>query len=186
MYRLFITQTAPSVDDWFILITLFVGIPSSVLNVQGLTANGLGKDVWNVPFDRITNFVYYLYVMECLYFCQIVLLKVTLIFFYLRIFPSKGVQKLLWITIGINAVYGVLFVFLGIFQCTPIKFYWEKWDNEHVGTCLNINGIGWSNAIISITLDVWLLAIPLWQLRLLKMHWKKKVGVAVMFCTGTL
>lgn len=39
---------------------------------------------------------------------------------------------------------------------------------------------------MSIALDLWILAIPLWQLRSLKMHWKKKVGVALMFCVGTL
>jgi hypothetical protein len=31
-----------------------------------------------------------------------------------------------------------------------------------------------------------MLAIPLWQLKGLNMHWKKKVGVAAMFVLGTL
>lgn len=39
---------------------------------------------------------------------------------------------------------------------------------------------------MSIALDVWMLAIPLWQLRGLKLHWKKKIGVAAMFIVGTL
>jgi hypothetical protein len=31
-----------------------------------------------------------------------------------------------------------------------------------------------------------MLGIPLWQIRSLKLHWKKKIGVAMMFFVGTL
>lgn len=51
---------------------------------------------------------------------------------------------------------------------------------------LNINAIGWANASISIALDVWMLGIPLLQIRRLKLHWKKKISVAMMFFVGTL
>jgi hypothetical protein len=31
-----------------------------------------------------------------------------------------------------------------------------------------------------------MLAIPLAQLKTLNLHWKKKIGVGLMFCVGTL
>lgn len=30
-----------------------------------------------------------------------------------------------------------------------------------------------SNAAVNIALDLWILAIPLWELRTLQLHWKK-------------
>ena len=42
-----------------------------------------------------------------------------------------------------------------------------------------------ARAAVSIALDVWMLAIPLAQLPGLKLHWKKKVSVGLMFFVGT-
>jgi hypothetical protein len=44
----------------------------------------------------------------------------------------------------------------------------------------------WANAASSIVLDLWMLVLPLSQLRVLQLHWKKKVGVALMFSVGVL
>ncbi|KAH8884971.1 putative PTH11-type G-protein coupled receptor protein [Thozetella sp. PMI_491] len=178
-------RLAISSDDWWILITLLAGIPSTVVVVHGTTVNGLGKDIWTVPFDSITKFGFFFYILELLYFIQITVLKMSLMFFFLRIFPSPPVRRLLWGTVAFNVVYCLSFVLIGIFQCRPIDFYWTKWDGEHEGTCLNINALVWSNAAVSIALDVWMLAIPLWQLHGLNLQWKKKVGVGLMFCVGT-
>ena len=40
--------------------------------------------------------------------------------------------------------------------------------------------------MVSVVIDVWMIAIPLSQIRKLELHWKKKVGAAIMFLTGTL
>ncbi|KAK7740514.1 hypothetical protein SLS53_005357 [Cytospora paraplurivora] len=109
----------------------------------------------------------------------------SLLFFYLKIFPNKTVRILLWATVAFNAAWGATFVLLTAFNCRPISYAWTQWDGEHTGTCLSTNAIGWSNAAISIAEDIWMLAIPLSQLKSLQLHWKKKVGVAIMFGTGT-
>ena len=173
-------------DDWLILATTLAGVPSTYIGVHGTAANGLGRDVWTLAPETITAFGMYFYVLVVLYFAQITLLKMSLLFFYLRIFPGDGTRRVLYATVAFNAVFGVVFVFLAIFQCRPVSYFWEKWDGEHVGQCLDVNGIGWAHAAISIALDIWMLAIPLSQLRGLNLHWKKKIGVAIMFCVGTL
>lgn len=181
-----ITMGELGLDDCFIFITLISGVPSSAINVQGMAANGLGRDVWTLRFEQITSFGRYFYVMEFLYFAQVTLLKLSLLFFYLRIFPGRPVRKVIWGTVVFNSLFGFIFVTVAIFQCKPISHYWTKWHGETPGSCININALGWSNAAISITLDCWMLAIPLSQLARLKMTWIKKVSVALMFCVGTL
>lgn len=173
-------------DDWFIVITLVVGIPSSVMTVHGLTANGLGRDIWTVSFQQITDFLHIFYAMEILYFAEVALLKLSLLFFYLRIFPGTKIRRLLWATIAFDIMFGIAFVFTGIFQCQPINYYWQQWDGEHQGKCFNLNALGWANAAISITLDLWMIGLPMSQLAHIKLHWKKKIGVALMFIVGTL
>ena len=173
-------------DDYFIVATLCTGIPASVMNAHGLTVNGLGKDIWTVPFKQITDFLHFFYAMEVLYFAQVALLKLSLLFFYLRIFPANTIKRIIWITIAFDVLFGIAFVLAGIFQCQPINYYWNQWDGEHKGKCFNVNALAWANAAISITLDLWMLGIPMSQLVHIKLHWKKKVGVALMFIVGTL
>ncbi|KAF7548704.1 hypothetical protein G7Z17_g6882 [Cylindrodendrum hubeiense] len=172
-------------DDWFILITGICAAPSQAINIYGTVANGLGRDIWTISFDSITKFGKYFHIMAVLYFAQIPLLKMSLLFFYLRIFPTKLVRKLLWGTVIFNSVFAIVFIFVAIFQCQPVSYFWTKWDGEHEGHCTNINIITCSNAAISIIVDIWMLAVPLAQLKGLNLDWKKKIGVGMMFCVGT-
>ena len=174
-------------DDYMIILTLLAGVPSVVLIDRGALVNGLGRDVWTVPFDKITAFVRWLYVLEILYFFQMTLLKLTLLFFFLRIFPKTIIRNMLQGTIVFTILYGLTFVVVAIFQCRPINHYWMNWDNEHVdGQCINVNALAWANAIIGIVLDVWMLVLPLYEVFRLQLSWRKKISVAIMFLVGTL
>lgn len=114
------------------MVTLACGIPSSVMNVRGTGGNGEGKDIWTLPFDMITRFGVFFYTLEILYFAQVMLLKMTLLLFYLQIFPGPA-RRLLWATVVVNGIFGVSFMLLATFQCTPISFFWTNWDGEHKG-----------------------------------------------------
>jgi hypothetical protein len=173
-------------DDWTILGTFLVGLPATVIHVHGITPAGLGRDIWTLRFAQIDEFFKYFYVCELVYFFEVALVKLAMLLFFLRIFPGPRVRRLLWITIAFTSLYGLSFALVGVFQCQPITFFWRMWDNEHEGSCLNINAIAWANAIISILLDVWMLAIPLWQLKGLQLDWKKKLGVGMMFSVAAL
>ncbi|KAH8732661.1 hypothetical protein GQ44DRAFT_639142 [Phaeosphaeriaceae sp. PMI808] len=172
-------------DDYSVLAALVAGVPSVVIIDRGIVPNGLGLDVWTVPFDTITNFVRYLYALEILYFLQIALIKLTLLFFFLRIFPKTIIRRLLWSTIAFNCLWGLSFAITAIFQCQPISLYWTNWDKEGQGKCIDINALAWSNAAISISLDLWMLALPLYEVFKLQLSWRKKISVAIMFFVGT-
>ncbi|KAF2847667.1 hypothetical protein T440DRAFT_190984 [Plenodomus tracheiphilus IPT5] len=172
-------------DDYSVIAALIAGAPSVVIIDRGIVPNGLGRDIYTVPFDHITNFVRYLYALEVLYFLQIALLKLTLLFFFLRIFPKPLIRRLLWGTVTFNVLCGFSFVLVAIFQCQPISYYWTSWDKERPGKCIDVNALAWSNAIISILLDVWMLVLPLYEIFHLQLSWRKKLSVAVMFCVGT-
>lgn len=180
-----VTGAEFGLDDYSIFVAFASGIPSSVLEVHGLTSNGLGRDIWTVAPRHITDYLRSFYVMEVLYFAQVFLLKLSILFFYLRIFPAPPFRRLLWMTVIFDILFGAVFILGAIFQCQPISYYWTQWDGLHKGKCLNVNGLGWANAIISILLDVWMLGLAISQLVHLQLHWKKKVGVGMMFTVGT-
>jgi hypothetical protein len=184
-FKLIVARLDIGYDDWSVLATLIAASPSAVITVFGTVKNGLGRDIWTLTPHEITTMLKYFYVMASLYFTQVALLKLSLIFFYIRVFPAPGVQRVLWGTVIFSVLWGFISVVIVIFQCQPIGYFWTHWDGLHEGKCLDINAITTSNAAISIILDLWILGIPLWQLWGLQLHWKRKVGVALMFCVGT-
>ncbi|KAI9148921.1 CFEM domain-containing protein [Paramyrothecium foliicola] len=172
-------------DDWLILVTIISAIPSAVITVRGAAPNGLGKDIWTLTPVEITNVLFYFYHMAYLYFLLVALVKLSIISFYIRIFPGRAVQRLLWGTFVFTIVWALTFIFTVILQCQPISYFWTQWERTHNGRCASASRISWSHASLNIALDLWVLAIPLWQLKGLHLHWKKKLGVAIMFGVGT-
>ena len=185
-YNIFVLKVELRLDDWLLLATMLSCLPSAFISVYGLAANGLGKDIWVLSATEITNVLFYFYLMAWMYFMEATLVKLTIISFYLRIFPARPTRRLLWGTFIFTTLFGLAYIIASLFQCRPIYYFWTKWDGLHDGHCLDINAVAWSNAAINIALDLWVLAIPLWELRTLQLHWKKKIGVALMFCVGTL
>ncbi|KAL2260444.1 hypothetical protein VTK26DRAFT_5541 [Humicola hyalothermophila] len=184
LFKYFVTRSM-SPDDYAVCLLVLFAVPSVLVTHYGTVPNGVGRDIWTLTPDNITKFQFYFYLMAIFYFVEVMLVKLCLLLFYLRIFPSRGVRRLLWGTLVFDVLFGVCYLFLAIFQCTPISHYWEGWHGEVEGKCLDKGAIAWSNAAISIALDFGMLAVPLAQLKSLKLHWKKKIGVALMFCVGT-
>lgn len=174
-------------DDWAILMAFLVNVPSITINVHGLAAYGLGRDIWTLSPDDIITFIEFFLIDEVLYLAMVSLVKLSLSLFYLRIFPGTTIRRLLWATAFFNVAFGIAFVTTAIFQCTPISYTWTQYiDHSLPGHCIDRNVWGWSNGALSIALDAWMILIPLSQVPRLKLHWKQKVGVAIMFFMGTL
>jgi hypothetical protein len=172
-------------DDWAILATLVGGLGCTGAILGGTVKYGLGKDLWTLEPDSITKMLMYFNIVAVLYFATLAMLKISIIFFYIKVFTTPGAQRLLWGTVIFTFLWGLVYVIVAIFQCRPVSYFWKRWDGLHEGQCLNINAITLSNAAMSIVLDLWSLGIPIWELQRLQMHWKQKISVGLMFVVGT-
>lgn len=165
--------------------------------------DGLGKDVWTVPFDKITevlhvsaesqvqwwllsNPIQIYYFDEMLYLSSIALTKVSILLFYLRIFPNPTFRKLVWLGIAYCIGYILGTVIALVFQCKPLNLAWTHWDGEHAGECFNLNLLGWLAAALNIVGDLITICLPLHELSKLAMDRKKKAGIMLMFLGGGL
>jgi|SRR5690242_11620924 len=126
------------------------------------------------------------YFMELFYVTSIATTKISILLFYLRIFPRAELRKAIWITIVVCFLYIVSFLTATALQCIPISIAWKKWDGEHRGQCINLNADAWSAAAINIVLDLVVIVLPLNELKKLVMSRRHKFGVMVMFLGGFL
>ncbi|KAJ4116170.1 hypothetical protein NW768_011143 [Fusarium equiseti] len=172
-------------DDYLIVVCLATSIGNTISCVFGLSGNGFGRDAYIVGAYGITEFLKYIYIGQTFYATDVFLTKICVLLFYLRIFPVQSVQRIIWGTIGLNALSMVAFVILAITQCQPVSYFWTGWDKEHTGHCIGTNPLAWALAGVSIAMDFWVLAIPVFQLLRLQMKWQRKLAVALMFLVGT-
>lgn len=112
--------------------------------------------------------------------------KISILLFYLKIFPKKQVRIAVWVLIGLNITYLVVFEVISIFQCTPIQGAWLRWDGEFEATCRDINMQGWAAAGLNLVLDLAVLILPLPELAALSLSLRKKIQILSMFCVGFL
>ncbi|OTA59298.1 hypothetical protein K449DRAFT_113599 [Hypoxylon sp. EC38] len=149
-----------------------------------LSQNGLGLDMWFVPHDNITEILRLYYFDELIYITSLSLTKVSILFFYLKVFPKRSFRIWTWVLIGINLVYAITYDFLLIFQCNPISGAWKFWDGEFEAKCISINVLGWSAAAINIALDVAVIVLPLPELFGLSLSLRKRLQIIAMFAVG--
>jgi hypothetical protein len=111
---------------------------------------------------------------------------VSILFFYLRIFPKKAFRRAVYAVMAGNTLYGILFMLLSVLQCIPVKATWTRWEGEVTAKCLDANALGWASAGINIFFDVTILILPLPELAKLVMSYQRKIHILLMFSLGSL
>ncbi|RDW68106.1 hypothetical protein BP6252_09502 [Coleophoma cylindrospora] len=170
-------------DDYVIVVSMLACIPFTVVGMM-LGFHGMGKDFWEIPFDDITYVFKLYYVDEPLYFIILMFTKISILLFYLRIFPSQTFKKVGYSLLAFNIVWGIIVVVITIFQCWPIHYFWEKWTATTQGHCNNANAQAWAGAVINIILDLAILILPIPPLINSALPIKKKIHVGLMFGVG--
>jgi hypothetical protein len=119
-----------------------------------------------------------------MYVTTIGFIKISILFFYLRVFPKKSLRLAIWATMAFCGVGALSFALVTIFQCHPIIYTWEK--GLAGGRCVNYNSVAWANAAINIFQDIIIILLPMNELRHLQLNKKKKAGMYAMFGVGGL
>lgn len=186
----FSTRGKLQLADWIIVVGVPICLATISLASFILPVHGLGKDLWGLTSDTLVQFGLYFYVIQLLYVLVMTLIKLSLTFFYLEIFSSCSIRYLLYFTAAVHVAMGLTFIIAMALACMPVSYQWQKYDptdmQQDEGRCININAGAWSNGVLTIVSDVWLLGLPLSQVKSLRLSWQKKVSTCLMFLTGAM
>ncbi|OHX01242.1 CFEM domain-containing protein, partial [Colletotrichum incanum] len=142
------------------------------------------RNIWTLSFDQVDRFFLAFYINQALYYVSLALIKASILFMFLRIFPGDKVRMLLWSTQVFNLLTCLAFLFVGVFQCQPLSLAWEFWSRDRPGHCVNVPNVALSHGGLNVALDVWMLILPAVQIWSLNMKLREKLGVMSMFCLG--
>lgn len=164
---------------WVLAILFFA---AGILEAQ----LGVGKPYWALEFWQIEASFIVFFAFEAVYNLCLGMIKISICFFYMRIFQSPGFQKVMWGTQIFNILTVLAFFLVGWFQCQPLNYFWKGWDGTQKGNCYDINGFAYGHSAVNIAIDVWMLILPGTQVWKLNMSFKRKLAVTFMFACGVL
>ncbi|OLN97882.1 hypothetical protein CCHL11_02495 [Colletotrichum chlorophyti] len=167
--------------------------------------DSLRQDIWRVTPDNITQILLVgsseschdmarltdlslklFFVEELLYAFVVSVTKVSVLIFYLRLFPEPWFRVACYLTLTITTLYGLGQSFAIILICSPVSFNWTQWDREHPGQCGDINVMTFTNGGINITIDLILFILPVTQFITVSWTLQKKIGISLIFLIGLL
>lgn len=124
------------------------------------------------------------FVGQIMFALSITFAKLSLLSLYTRIFPSRRFGIIGNISGTIIVLWCIATLFVTIFNCQPIRFFWDK--SIQGGHCLNGRVQTYSLSIISILTDVFVWVVPIPWLWSLILDWPKKIGLIATFALGGL
>jgi hypothetical protein len=119
---------------------------------------------------------------EIIYVTGVNLYKLSLLFFYFRIFPVRSVRLGGYICGGISTAWNIACILAATWQCTPRERLWKPWLE---GTCINLFLTQLCISIPSILCDIAILCLPLPHVLRLKTNLLQRVLLMIIFLLGS-
>ena len=129
----------------------------------------------------------YLLVVEFTYVLSLCLIKLSILFFFLRIFPDPTFITIIRWTIGFTILTTAIILILACLLPAPTgRAPGRGGGYLAAGAQMDIQALILSHAGINVALDVWMFILPLTQLYNLGLKARKKIGIMLIFGVGIL
>lgn len=110
--------------------------------------------------------------------------KMSILFLYIRIFPSRLFKLYVIVTMVLVTISILILVPMVIFQCNPVSATWNLYRKD--AFCLGVSAVAYANAAVNIGTEVAILVLPLPLLSKLRVSWRTKLGLYMLFGCGIL
>ncbi|KAH7384401.1 hypothetical protein DE146DRAFT_636509 [Phaeosphaeria sp. MPI-PUGE-AT-0046c] len=179
-------------DDSAMVVTLALFTISIVIQMLAVV-HGMGYRHEDLSPQALRTALLYCYLYEIFYILVGVVLKISLGIFYLRIAVERWHVVLIKCIIFGSAGFGLVCLFLVIFQCIPVNTFWTIYPAND--RCIPIpaqNGITFTLNALNACTDWILGTLPFFMVRHLNMSFSTKMLVggilafAAIGSTGTI
>lgn len=101
--------------------------------------------------------------------------KVSIGFFLLRVTVAKIQRQIIYGVICTTVVVGIVFLFVTVFECTPVSYFWNRNQN---GRCLNMDviiGLTYFYSVVNAICDFTFGLLPIFLVWNLQMDRRVKI-----------
>ncbi|ETS81855.1 hypothetical protein PFICI_06857 [Pestalotiopsis fici W106-1] len=179
------SRTHLDLEDWFIIACMPFMYAIAAAALIAVYRGGLGYSVMYLYLkdqNIIVISMQCLMAMEVLYAILITLVKLSVLVMYRRVFPTTLVLRGTYVLGALSVAWWIAVILVTFLQCTPLNGMWELFTVKT--TCMDKLGLFIGNAIPNLSIDVLIIALPLYEVARLQMARVKKIGILSIFLLG--
>ncbi|MCJ1246387.1 hypothetical protein MMC30_003594 [Trapelia coarctata] len=167
-------------DDWTILAALILAIGISIETIYATVYAGMGIPQQNFTPELLVENFKFVYADLILVFLTYGLIKLSMIYFYKRIFTTAAFQRVADIALIATACWTLGVVLSFIFMTTPISDFWDQFGRTNV----SFGALSVTSSTLEVVLDIATLCLPLPVLRSLQISTRRKFYLLCVFWLG--
>ncbi|KAL7928134.1 hypothetical protein V8C35DRAFT_318826 [Trichoderma chlorosporum] len=167
--------------DVCVVICLIFNIIQTACITVAILKWGFGHHAPYLSAEQRYNSLLYFFIFQCFVKNTVAITKLSFLFLYLDIFPQKKFRIICWALIIQIACGLVALSFTTIFQCTPVKYSWDKTVPGH---CINIKAFWYGQSGWNTLMDVVVLILPIPVILKLQMNRRAKISILAVFVLG--
>ncbi|KAK4543304.1 hypothetical protein LTR36_005663 [Oleoguttula mirabilis] len=173
-------------DDIMIALSLLFTTALTVAVILADTRYGWDRHVWDIPASKIVDANIIAMVSKVLFTFAATFTRLSLCCFYYRLVKDSGIVWFHWVVhadVAFTVAICISFVFLSIFLCTPVPYYWQ-YPPTGEGHCLNEGTVTLVAGAVNLFADLITTLVPVPLVMRLRMPLKQRIGVTVLFGLG--
>lgn len=126
-----------------------------------------------------------LYALEWAYLFASPIMKLSVLAYYWRIFPTKTMKKYIWILTVVCALWFIGVLIGNLVECQPISFFWNKLSAPGTGIChFRVEVYLIIVAAPNIVIDTLTIILPVYEVWHLHLERWKRIAVSAIFVIG--
>jgi len=175
------------VDDLLLIISIILHTTTCICSALAVKY-GVGRYAIDIPIGNIPRALYFWWLCEIFYSLSTVLIRLSISVFLIRICLRRIYKIIIYVTVAIVLIFSTFYVFLILFQCSPVDFFWNQYKGEK-GHCINpayITNATIAHSAISFTAD-WVFGfLPIALIWNLQLNKRTKISIAGVLSLGLL
>jgi hypothetical protein len=122
--------------------------------------------------------------MQFSYAIGIGLVKCSLCLTLVRVFAIPPYRTAACVAAGLSVAWAIAYSLVGLLVCKPISMFWDP--TTPGGHCANMNAAYTATGILDVSVDIFILIIPLPMVMKLQMPIANRIAVTCIFTLGIL
>ncbi|KAK1953689.1 hypothetical protein LY78DRAFT_594075 [Colletotrichum sublineola] len=156
-----------------------------------LTRLGWGLDDWLALASLIVNHAFCVTTVcvvaaEFFYGISSPLIKLSLLAFYWRVFPTSFMKKGIYALSAACLGWLIAIFITNCLQCRPLSYTWEQAVTPGTGTCIDLVLYFVGNSIANTLIDILTLVLPIRETMKLQVSSSRRLGICCVFALGSL
>ncbi|KAL0631479.1 hypothetical protein Q9L58_009657 [Maublancomyces gigas] len=170
------------IDDFLIVCAMIIAMGMIACTIL-LTKYGFGMHISDFRTEWQLTYGIIYYVAVAIGNPCAVLIKTSMICFYLHLSPHPTFRIICYLSIGIIMVYSTVILALNLFGCAPISGGWNR-SPDFPSKCITTPAFYRASVLCNLATDMLVMLLPIPILMRMQLELKTKLGLVIMFTMG--